>query len=127
MKCLARNLKTFYYCPYVGEEDVAVVDEGDTIYTGDKRIVYGKPVQAWGNISEARGQSQEAQFGNDVDYDKVIVICRSDFPMDENAVLFVDKMPSFDASGNPLYDYTIKKVARSLNSVSYAISKGLIS
>ena len=42
--------------------------------------------------------------------------------MDENSVLFVDKEPEFQ-DGIPLYDYIVKKVARSLNSVAYAIAR----
>jgi hypothetical protein len=44
-------------------------------------------------------------------------------PIDENSVLWVDKAVEYDENGNPLFDYVVKKVARSLNSVSFAISK----
>ena len=53
----------------------------------------------------------------------VIVTDDIDCPMDENSVLFVDKKPEFDSDGNPIFDYIVKKVARSLNFASYAISK----
>ena len=54
-------------------------------------------------------------------------------PIDEYSELWVDTMPQLDASGNLFldgdgmeitpHDYEVKKVARSLNSVSYAIYK----
>ena len=48
-------------------------------------------------------------------------------PIDENTVLFIDKEPEYDDNGNPLYDYIVKRVAKSLNSISYAVSKVTVS
>ena len=42
-------------------------------------------------------------------------------------MLFVYKAPEYDEDGQPLYDYQVEKVARSLNSVSYAIVKRPVS
>ena len=42
-------------------------------------------------------------------------------------VLFVDKEPEYDAEGQPLYDYIVRRVARSLNVVAYAIRKVSVS
>ena len=75
------------------------------------------------NISPATGVSQVEQFGKELKYDKVIVLDDITCPIDENSVLFVDKQPEKDDDGNLLFDYIVKKVARSLNSVSIAISK----
>ena len=43
-------------------------------------------------------------------------------PISEDTVLFVDKEPEYDGE-KPLYDYVVKRVAKSLNSISIAISK----
>ena len=67
------------------------------------------------------------QFGNFISYDKVIVTDDLTCPIDENTVLFIDKSPEYDDDGNPLYDYIVKRVARSLNSISYAVSKVTVS
>jgi len=123
MKTLSRNARVFYYCPYITKENVVI--EG--YETGDKRIVYGSPIKSRGNISEARGQAQEEQFGTDIEYDKVIVMDNPNFPMDEHSVLFVDSSPNYDSQNNPKYDYIVRKVARSINSVSYAIGKVKVS
>ena len=48
-------------------------------------------------------------------------------PIDENTVLFIDKEPGYTEDGTPLYDYIVKRVARSLNSISYAVSKVSVS
>lgn len=121
MRCMERNKVRFWYCPYKGKE--AVLDE-DGYRTGDTRIIYGEAVEVKANISSATGEAQEEVFGNLQDYDKVIVMSDPKFPMDENSVLFVDKEPEYDKEGDPLFDYRVRKVARSLNSVAYAISKG---
>jgi hypothetical protein len=79
------------------------------------------------NISTAIGVSEVEQFGKDLKYDKVIVLDDIDCPIDENSVLFVDKLPESDDEGNLLFDYIVKRVAKSLNSVSIAISKVAVS
>ena len=45
-------------------------------------------------------------------------------PIDENSVLFVDRVP-VQEDGEPLntYDYVVKRVAKSLTHISYAISR----
>lgn len=120
MKCMEINKVPFYYCLYEGER--YLVDE-DNYETGEKKVEYSSPCKCRGNISPARGNISVEQFGNDLQYDKVIVLDDVTCPIDEHSVLFVDKLPIFDDSDCPLFDYVVKKVARSLNSVSIAIAK----
>lgn len=120
MKCLERNKSAFYYCLYEGEER-AIDDEDNE--TGEIQVTYADPVPLRANISPAVGNTSVEQFGNSLQYDKVIVLDDVSCPIDEHSVLFVDKLPTFDADGAPLFDYIVKKVARSLNSVSIAIAK----
>ena len=92
------------------------------------------------NISPANGSTQTEQFGNSVQYDKVIVTDDMQCPIDEQSVLFIDNLSDTvlqDEYGKPLcteadtplqvkdvrFDYIVKKVARSQNSVSYAVSR----
>lgn len=120
MRCMERNKTPFYYCLYEGEKPV--IDEaGDE--TGETQVVYSDPVFLKANISPATGNTSVEQFGNSLQYDKVIVLDDVTCPIDEHTVLFVDKTPAFDDEGVPLFDYIVKKVARSLNSVSIAIGK----
>lgn len=123
MRCQEKNKVTFWYCPYLRKEPV-LNESGRK--TGEQRIVYGDAVLVKGNISAAVGQSQAEVFGNLEQYDKVIVLEDPKFPMDENSVLFVDKNPEYAKDGQPLYDYVVKRAARSLNAVSYAISKAVV-
>jgi hypothetical protein len=124
MRCLERNKKPFYYCLYLREEDMTD-SAGD--YSGETRIVYAEPVLAKYNISPATGNTSTEQFGNDIQYDKVIVLDDMSCPINENSVLFVDSSPSYDAGGNLQYDYIVKKVAPSINSISIAIAKVKVS
>ena len=127
MRTLDRNCKTFYYCTY--NSKVAMKDSANN-RTGEYKIKYNAPKEGWGNISSEKGQTQIEQFGTDVSYDKVIVTSDTDIGIDENSVLFIDKALSFATSGStdyPLFNYIVKRVARSLNSVSIAVEEVKIS
>ena len=120
MRCLERNKSSFHYCLYRWEEPL--IDE-DGYEDGEVRTVYSAPIAFRANISPATGNTSVEQFGNSLNYDKVIVLDDMNCPIDEHSVLFVDKPPCFDDDGNPQFDYIVKKVAPSLNSLSIAIAK----
>lgn len=120
MRCMERNKRTFHYALF--KEEVPHKDE-DGNESGEPQVIYEVPVEMRANVSPATGNSNIEQFGNDLRYDKVIVTDDLTCPIDENSVLFVDTLPCKDDDGNLLFDYVVKKVARSLNSISIAISK----
>lgn len=120
MRLMTINLSPFNYCLLLQREPI--MDEWGN-ETGEAKLVYGEPVSMSANISAASGSAQVEQFGNLPGYDKVIVTDDMGCPIDENTVLFIDKEPAFDEDGNPLYDYIVKRVARSLNSISYAVER----
>ena len=123
MKTMERNKTALWYMTYADRK--AVVDEyGNEI---GELATYNPPVMLRANISPATGSSQVEQFGSLAGYDKVIVTDDVTCPIDENSVLFIDKAVEITDDGKPLYDYTVKRVARSLNSVSYAVTKVSVS
>ena len=139
MKTLKRNQRPFYYCLY--KEDIPNIDEYGN-ESGEKIVIYHDPVLMRANISQATGQSNTEQFGNLENYDKVIVIDDLNCPIDENSVLFIDKAPEFtevlthnataitttdETVSVPVYDYTVLRVAKSLNSISIAVKKVKVS
>ena len=124
MKCLERNKRLFFFCRFLGE---TAITDSEGYETGEKTVSYSPPVAVKGNISQATGRSSTEQFGNELQYDKVIVLDDASCPIDESCVLFVDGVPAYDVNGFPLYDYIVKKVARSLNSVSIAVSRAEVS
>lgn len=143
MKSLQRNKREFYYSNYAGKKPV-LDDSG--YETGEYEIMYTPPLRAKANISAAQGETQIEQFGTSITYDRVIVTTKR-LPIDENSILWVDVLPDFgnkalktergklinsengevllaeDAEAPGNYDYIVKKVATSLNSMSIAISK----
>ena len=130
MKCLNRNKVEFYYALYEGRD--AVVD-GHGNATGEYQVIHGNPIQSYANISPAKGEVQTRQFGEDDSYDKVIALENDAPALNEYSWLWVDTMPLLDEDGvlavdsedeivTP-HDYIVKKVAKSLNSIAYAVTK----
>ena len=126
-----RNKQVFWYALYdstaVGYDEYG---NQDTTYAE-----YGNPVRAEANISPAQGSVIAQQFGDDDRYDKVIVTGDRVIPIDEYAVLWVEREPELDENGalkvnadgeivTP-WDYIVRKVGRGLTfgSTVIAISK----
>lgn len=124
MRVMERNKTGFSYLLYVRKEPI--VDDGGN-ETGETQVIYSKATAMQANISAASGSAQVEQFGNSISYDKVIVTDDMTCPIDENSVLFIDKQPEYNKDGVPLYDYIVKRVAKSLNSISIAVSKVTVS
>lgn len=125
MRCMVRNKSTFYYASYIGETEIA--DEYGN-KTGEYEVSYSKPIKTLGNVSAAQGEVQNRQFGESESYDKVIVLGDRNAPIDEHSILWVDTLPHLNADGSTdtPHDYIVRKVARSLNGVSIAISKVIV-
>ena len=121
MKALARNKQKFLYCLYSGRKTPIFDEYGNE--TGEYEVGYEPPVCELGNISPATGHSVTEMFGELDNYDKVIVLDDVNTPIDTNTVLFIDKPYEENAEGLPVFNYTVRRVARSLNSVSIAIRK----
>lgn len=122
MRSLKRNEIAFHYALY-GAEVEEVDEEGN--FTGEMTIGYENPVKADANISASRGEASTEQFGISLDYDKIVCSCDMALPIDETTILWVDIKPVLDEYGatKTKHDYIVKKVAKSLNSVQYAIKK----
>lgn len=121
MRCVMRNKTSFYYALYTGQTEI--IDEYGNA-TGQYSVQYSNPIKTLGNVSAARGEIQSRQFGESETYDKVIVLDDPNTPIDEYSILWVDTRPELiDGVTTTPHDYIVKKVARSLNSVSIAISK----
>lgn len=135
MRGLKRNQRKLCYQLYL--EHIPVLETnldgnivtdpvtGEPLLTGETKVGYSDPVEFRANVSANCGESSSDPFGIDLSYDKMIVSCNMELPIDELSVLFVDKKPEFDAGGNlaNTADYKVVKVAKSLNSALYAIKK----
>lgn len=123
-----RNKQPFWYALY--DSTVEDYDEyGNQVSTS---ATYGEVVQAFGNISAARGAVMARQFGDEDNYDKVIVLGDRDTPINEYAVLWIDSgEPTTDLYGRPQmvdgkyvtpWDYVVTKVGRGLPNGSAVIA-----
>ena len=129
MRGLKRNQRDLYYQLYSSHIPVYETDlDGNIIYdpvtgelllTGDYTVGYADPVKFRVNVSPARSEAQTEPFGVNTDYDKVICSCDLTLPIDELSQIFVDRKPE-DGKGA---DYKVVKVARSINSVLFAIKQ----
>lgn len=134
MKCLDRNKSKFYFSVYNGKEPV--IDE-DGYKTGEYKVKHCRPIKIYANISPAKGETQTQQFGEDVSYDKVLVMDNFSQKLDEYSWLWIDRLPLIDTKDDLAvdddgeiitpHDYIVTKVAQSLNSVAYAIRKVTVS
>lgn len=122
MRCMVRNKSKFYYASYIGETEI--IDEYGNA-TGEFEVRYSTPIEGDANISAAQGETENRQFGESESYDKVIVLDDINTPIDEYSILWVDTLPLLNEDGttNTPHDYTVRKVAKSLNGVSIAIKK----
>ena len=122
MRTLARNKIRIYYANY--RDKTPIKDEYGNL-SGEYKVTYENPVALMANVSAARGESTTRQFGEDVRYDRIIVLDDPEHPITETSVLWIDTPPEIKADGttDTPYDYIVKQVAPSLNSVSIAVSK----
>jgi hypothetical protein len=129
-----RNKVKFYYALYESREPI-MNQYGKP--SGQHKVIYGNPIEEYANISAAKGETQTRQFGENESYDKVIVMDLGTPSIDEYSILWVDTEPQLNEDGSLAvndkgevitpHDYVVKKVAKSLNNVSIAISKVTVS
>lgn len=126
MRCMNRNKVKFFYALYLGKAPIKDEYGNDT---GEYEVKHGSPVEFSANISAAKGETQTRQFGENEIYDKVIVMDENAPPIDEYSILWVDSTPTIkeDGTTETPHDYIVKKVTKSLNVVSVAISKVVVS
>lgn len=118
MKALERNKQTIYYSNYEGMTDL--VDENG-LFTGDSEITYTEPTKARVNVSASRGEAYIDLFGTDLNYTNTIVTDK-DLGIDEHSILWVGKEAYQDSQKTP-HNYIVVSVAKSLNSIVYAVRK----
>ena len=113
-----RIKQSFWYALYN-----RTVEEHDSRgYQSGSHAEYNPPVKEYGNISAAMGAVEARQFGDDIGYDRVIVLEDRDTPIDEHAVLWIDSEPETNLWGELIvnangkyvtpWDYIVRKVGR---------------
>lgn len=113
MRTLKRNQRPVYYALYSGVQELT--DEYGN-YTGEYAPSYSTPTMKRMNVSSEKGTADVAQFGIDTPYSKTIVTDDMDCPIKEDSVLWIDKTPQ-----DGEYNYVVVCVAKSINSITYAV------
>lgn len=118
MKALERNKQKIYYANFNGK--TKVLDENG-LFTGEYEVTYTEPVGIKVNVSASRGEAYLDLFGTDLNYTNTIVTDK-DLGIDENSILWVGK-EAYQGSVITPHNYIVVSIAKSLNSVVYAIRK----
>ena len=114
MRSLDRNKQKIYYSLYLSK--TPILDEYGN-QTGEYEISYDTPVALDINVSAARGTSDVEQFGINLNYTKSMVTNDLNCPIDETTRLWVGIEPT-----EP-HNYAVVSVAKSINSITYAIKE----
>ena len=102
-------------------------EEGNRIpiETGSYTSGWGEPTEFKGNIAMSGGEAEAREFGLSVaDYDAVLVLDKNEVPLEEGSLIWHEKEVKFKDDGEvdtTSADYTVKKVANSLNSAKYVL------
>ena len=115
MRELERNKQLVHFAQFDQIEPIYDEDGNDT---GEVKPTYLPPVELRINVSPALGEVATRQFGDVVDYDRTLVTCDTSLPIDEQTVFWIDETDT-----EKPYDYIVKKVAKSLNSLLIAVKK----
>lgn len=123
MRNLKINQKKYIGLNYLGETDKT--DE-QGYKTGEKVVFYGGEIEFFAHISGATGSVILDNNGVIIEYDKSMVITKSQlssYGFNENSVFFIDKDPEYDSDSQPLYDYKVKRIRDTLNEVVILLEK----
>jgi hypothetical protein len=96
MRALHRNKIRIFYANY--RDKIHLKDEYGNL-TGEYEISYTNPIAVCANVSAARGESTTRQFGEDVNYDRIIVLDDPAFPITETSILWIDALPDIAEDG----------------------------
>lgn len=145
MRIMNQNKQTIYFADYFGEIEVINID-GE--YTGEKEISYSHIRKLRANVSAARGTADLEMFGINENYTRTVATDLMDLPITEASVFWYGygDIPPYDESEtyteNAIvlkdgkickliggswtlvpHNHVVVGIAKSLNSVTYAIKK----
>lgn len=123
MRSLNRNKQRIYYSLYSSK--TPILDEYGN-QTGEYETTYATPVALDINVSAARGTSDVEQFGINTAYTKTMVTNDLTCPIDETTRLWIGREPTDNGVEVP-HNYVVVMVAKSVNSITYAIKEVSVS
>lgn len=114
MRTMLRNKRAVWYKLLV---DSTEGRDEHGYRSGESTPVYSRAHKLLCNVSPARGVAQIELFGENENYNKVIVVDDMNCPVTESTIFYVDKPPE------GAHDYIVEQIARSANSISIALKK----
>ena len=115
MRCLVKNKQKIYYSLYLGETEIT---DSDGNLTGEKTATRSTPVGVEMNVSPNAGKSALEAFGTLTPYNRVLITDNMTCPIDEETVLWIGISPTGANNTSIPFNFTVEKVARSLNSIA---------
>ena len=123
MRTIHRNKQKIYYALYTGK--TPILDEYGN-QTGEYELTYASPVVYNLNVSAARGTADVDQFGINENYTKTMVTNDMGCPITETTRLWIGKEATVtvdEVTTVTPHNYVVVSVARSINSITYAIKE----
>lgn len=97
------------------------------VEAGEPVFGYENAVEFKGNIAMSGGEAEAREFGLNVgDYSAVLVLAKNSIPIDETSLVWFETEPKINPDGTVdqySADYTVVKVAPSINVDRYALKK----
>ena len=111
MRTLRRNRQKIFYKNFV---NMVPVENEDGMLTGEYEKIYGSPQEIWVNIAPNTGKVAIREFGEHVEYDRIIYTTHTE--MTHDSILWVD-----DLDLEKPHNFIVTAIAPSLNGVTIGI------
>ena len=142
MMTLDINKQKMYYANqdsvvpiYERDEDGNIIyyedEEGNSypLESGDTKLVYGEPIEFFGNLSMSGGESEAVEFGLDVSgYDAILITSKDLIPIDETSLIWFESEVVYENEEEKIpdefsADYKVLAVKPSLNVSKYILGR----
>ena len=117
MRLMKINTRDIWYALYKGRGPYILDENG--FETGEQEVLFSDPVKMRCTVAPPRkGLAWLGEFGQQENYDLVIVTDDMDCPIDEYSKLWIDRTPEEGP-----HDYKVWRVSKYLTHIMYAVRK----
>lgn len=124
MKLMKRNLRPVWVVN-PGSDTTSAVDENGW-ETGELTTSMSKAIKLMANVAPASGVNYAEVFGKIERFDRVLMFEDYNAPITLDTLLFIEKSPEF-VDGQPVPDYKVIEVSKSLNILAVGVRKVTVS
>lgn len=108
MRSLMRNRIPIRYKNFLGTE---YKEDELGRKTGKRAVLYSEVKTVYGTVSAPNGSTNLQMFGTNENYDKTIVLDKTDIEITENSVVWLDK----PYNEGEAHDYTVRRIVKNHN------------